>query len=349
MAVKTVMVDGREYPIAPLVPESHDHPSPAYPVAVTPEVARAWLAYNYRNRTQRESGKSNYSADMVEGNFAVNGATVTFSRPLRENEDPEVPAGKPCLMDGQHRLESCERGGAAFVTYVAYGISPDVRPTIDTGIKRSFGDALALRGEKNTLVLGSVIKRVHAWKNGDFHLTLKKGTATHAQMMEFFDEHPEVRRNAEIATRVRAEFELTTGHALRQSMIGLAHWLLMEVDDTLAPEFFARIGDGADMKTSHPVMHLRRRLVKDLTQKQQIYTRRELPTVADWQQLCYFIRTWNAYLVWLASSEDEREKLTTFALVGPLDSQKIPAIKTMKEVEKALGDQRLAAETALSA
>jgi hypothetical protein len=336
MTIVEITVNGRKYPIAPVDPELHDHPTPAYLLAVTPEVARAWLGYNWRNRSQREAGKRDYSADMADGNFAINGTTITFSRPLAEGEDPDVPAGKPVLMDGQHRLEACVQSKSPFVTYVAFGIDPAVRPTIDTGIKRQFSDVLQLRGESNTIVLASVVRKVHAWKGGDYHLTMKKVTATNTQMAEFFQEHPELRRSAQIASRVQGEFQLSTGQSIRQSVTGLAHWLFMAADETLAPEFFARVGDGADMKTQHPIMHLRRRVVKDQTVRKQIGTRREIAYVPDWQMLCYFIRTWNAYLRWEVSTDKERENFKTFAMLGGTDQKRIPLIRTLGQVEQML-------------
>lgn len=333
MSVKHITIEGQKYPVAPLHPESWEYPSPAYPVAVTPEVARSWLAYNYRNRNQRMSGKRDYGSDMAEGSFAINGTTVTFSRPLKEKEDPNVPAGKPCLMDGQHRLQSCVDSNAPFVVYVAYGISPEARQTIDTGIKRTFSDVLMFNDERHSNVLGAVTKRAHAWTHGDSHLTMKKVAATHTALWEFLQVHPELRRSAEVASRAQGEFHLSSGHSLRQSVVGLAHWLFTQACPEEAPTFFARLGDGAEMPLMHPVMALRRRLVKDLTVKQQPNggTRRELLYIPDWQQMCYYIRTWNVYLDWTVMSQQQRDEFTKFSMVGRLDSQQMPAIKTMED------------------
>jgi hypothetical protein len=348
VAVKSVTVEGREYPVAPMEPELHDYPSPAFPVAVTPEVARNWLRYNYRNRNQREGGKRDYSADMQERNFAINASTISFSRPMGASEDTDVPGGKPVLMDGQHRLEACVRSNTPFVTYVAYGIDPGVRKTIDTGIKRSFHDALSMRGEKNGVVLASVIKRVHAWKNGDRHLTMKKVASTHSSLMEFFEEHPEIRRSAEVAARTHNDFHNTMGHNLRQSVIGLAHYLFMQADEVMAPEYFARVGDGDSLSLDHPVAVLRRRFVKDMTVKMQANggTRREILRVPDWQQMCYFIRSWNAYLAWTELPEHRRVDLKNFQLVGSRDADVMPSAKSLAEVRKEL---KLAAEERESA
>lgn len=328
MNVYRVTVDGVDYDVAPMEPELHDSPSPAYPMAVTPEVAREWLKLNYRNRNLRKAGKRDYASDMEHGRFDINGTAVTFSRPLREGEDPDVPAGKPMLIDGQHRLESCVAANRPFVVYVAYGIKPEARRTVDTGIKRQLADVFAMDGETNAMVLAAVVKRAYFWNGGDKHLKMHEESFTHADAQVFLSEHPELRRSAEIASRAQGSFHLTTGQNLRQSVAGLAHWLFMKADETAAPEFFARLGDGAELSLDHPVSALRRRLVKDQTQKIQVMSRREHYFAPDWQMLCYYIRAWNIYLTGPGVDGNYPE----FALVGRSDQKTMPKILTASEV-----------------
>lgn len=337
MSIEKVTVDGQEYPIAPQEPESWNYPSPAYPLAITPLVARSWLRYNFRNRNQREAGKRDYSTDMKDGSFALNGATVTWTRPHEEGEDEQVPTGAVTLLDGQHRLESCIASGKPFVTYVAYGLNPRVRHTIDTGIKRTYSDVLHLRGVTHSTVLASVIKRAILWESGNKHLIAKNKSTTHSMLDDFFEAHPELHRSSQIASQVHSDFMHSTGHPLRQSVTGLAHWLFMAVDLTKAPEFFARVGDGAEMAKDDPIMLLRRRVVRDLTIAKQGRgeTRKTIQVVPDWQQLCYYIRAWNARLIWEGLPETEREAYS-YVLLGPLDSQRIPAIKTPQEAAEEL-------------
>jgi hypothetical protein len=332
MSIERVMVDGREYPFAPLKPETWDHPSPMGLLTITPQVAREWLRYNRINRNQRETGKGNYSTDMKEGNFRINGSSVTFTRPYLRGEDENVPEGEVVLLDGQHRLEGCVASGKPFVTYVGYGFDPEVRHTVDTGIKRTYADTLRLRGEKDTNVLSSVVKRAYYWHVGNQHLIGKNKSVTHSRLDEFFQQHKELRRSAEIARTAHTEFEKSNGHPLRQSVAGLAHWLFMDIDETRAPEFFARLGDGAEMRKEDPIMELRRRIVQDLTKPKQERgdTRKEVRYVPDWQQLCYYIRTWNARLIYEGLPESERATFT-FAMLGPNDNKKMPSIRTPDE------------------
>lgn len=319
MATRSIVLNGQEYPVAPRHPELHDHPSPSFPMAVTPEVAKTWLTYNYRNRNQRAKGLGNYGADMTAGNFALNGATISFSRPLGRDEDDDVPEGKPLLLDGQHRLQSCCDSGEPFVTYVVYGLDPEVRRTIDTGISRKFTDELTMRGEKNANVLAAVTARCYAWLDGDRHLTLKKGGMTTAALSDFLAEHPEMHRSTELAVMVHREF---IGAKIRQSVVGTAHWLFNQADPEQAPWFFARLGDGAEMPKMHPVMKLRDRILRE-RQDQEARGRRAEYT-RDWKLLCYMIRAWNAYL-----TDTSGEGLS---LLGRTDADVMPSIKTAEDI-----------------
>lgn len=319
MAVQSVKLNGQEYPVAPLHPELHNHPSPAHLLAVTPEVAKAWLAYNYRNRNQRTKGLGNYKADMAAGNFAINGATITFSRPLGYNEDQDVPEGKPLLMDGQHRLQSCIDSGEPFVTYVCYGLDPEVRPTIDTGMSRKFNDHLMLRGEKNANILSAVTARCYAWHIGDRHLSLKREGMTIPAMLDFLTEHPELHRSTSVALHVYNEF---TGSKIRRGVVGVAHWLFMQADPDQAPWFFARLGDGAEMPKHHPIMALRNKIMKDKMEQEMLG--RRATRIHDWQILCYMIRSWNATL--------EDRTSNDFTMLGRTDADVIPTIKTADDI-----------------
>ena len=344
MSIARVMVDGQEYPIAPMEPQKCDHPGPSYPVTVTPEVARHWLRYNYVNRPVREDKVKDYGADMSRRDFGINGAAIGFSRPYRALEHEDVPEGQVAIMDGQHRLLACAAGTTPIVTYVTYGLNPDLWHTIDTNIKRKLSDALRKDGEVSIITLASVIMRCHAWESGNQRLDLRRNTKTHSQLLDFFHVHPEIRRSTQISGRTAVAFKDSTGQSMRKSVPGLAHWLFMQVDEATTPEFFARLGDGAMMPSHDPLMTLRRRLVKDLTVRKQVDgdSRRRLPRVEDWEYLCYFIRTWNARLHWLLLPE-EKQQTFTFAPLSHRDNGRIPEIKTPQQVLDEMS-KRLARE-----
>lgn len=303
MSVKSVSIDGQKYPLAPLEPPKHDFPHTGI-YAFTRREANSWLRYNYKNRSQRKSGSDGYAQDIINGDYDLNGDTIKVSRPLQPGEDPDIPEGHVLLIDGQHRLQAVVKSNTVFVTCIVSGLAPEVRRTVDSGIKRQFYDVLKMNGEIHASVLSSVIRRARAWELGDRKLYLKEGM-TKPQGDKYLAQHPELRRSVEIASRVGSE-----NPNVRKSVVALAHWLFMQADETKAPEFFARVGDRAEMPKEHPIMLLCRRLESDRSS-----AKRE-DRVPDWKQMCYYIRTWNAYL--LGRSD--------FTLFSSGDEKKIPDI-----------------------
>lgn len=328
--------EGISYPLAPLEPLKANHPTDGLTYTITPDIARYWLRYNFdtTNRNARESGKKNYARDMEHGDWMLNGSMISFTRPYGEGEDANVPAGSITVLDGQHRLKACVASGKPFVSYVAFGFHPRVRPTVDTGIKRTFSDTLKLRGEKDTNNLASITTRCYAWMHDDKHMQLRsKGGLTHEALLDFLGEHPEIRRSVEIAANARHDFKETAQVDLRPSTAGTAHWLILLHDPQGVAEFFARVGDGDRLAVSDPISELRRRFVRDVTVKKQVdgMSRKELLSVPDWHHLCYYIRTYNARRVWELLPENLQDDFS-FALVGPKDALEMPSLMTAEQV-----------------
>ena len=65
--------------------------------------------------------------------FQVNGDTIRI-------------ATDGSLLDGQHRLLACVETDMPFTSIVVRGLPSEVRATIDSGSKRTYGDRLSMRG-----------------------------------------------------------------------------------------------------------------------------------------------------------------------------------------------------------
>jgi hypothetical protein len=64
---------------------------------------------------------------------------------------------------GEHRLESIIESGILQLFVVVSGVNPDVYDTYDTyGKKRSTGDHLYVRGEKNPKILADALNSARA-------------------------------------------------------------------------------------------------------------------------------------------------------------------------------------------
>lgn len=236
-------------------------------VTLTPADAKKILdCSNTHNRVMRPKAVAEYARDMASGRWAQNGEAIKFDR-------------NGVLLDGQHRLAAIVASGVPVAMLVVTGLAPETQETMDSGRKRSTGDALGLRGEHNATVLASVARRVWMWEHGN-HRFSGGTTPTTAECTALLNERPELRRSAEIAVRVHYTFRY-----LPQSITGAAHHIFSRISQEDAVWFFARLGDGAELPVGHPVLTLRTRIMTDRAAGKH---------VADGRLMAYLVRTWNA-------------------------------------------------------
>lgn len=233
---------------------------------VTPAMATLWLQSNTHNRHIRERAVFDYARDMAAGKWQQNGEAIKF-------------AIDGTLLDGQHRLKAVIAAGVPVAMLVVTNLDPATQETMDAGRKRSTADALSLRGEANSAVLASLIKRVWLWEAGDYKFAGNMSPTT-AEIAELLEQRPEFRRSAEIAVRVHQSFRY-----LPQSIVGTAHYLFSRIELGEAAWFFQRLGDGAELASGHPILTLRTRVMTEAADRRQA-----LPD----RQMAYLVRAWNA-------------------------------------------------------
>lgn len=234
-------------------------------VDVTPELAEKWLKQNSRNRTIRDRAVLAYARDMEAGRWAENGEAIKF-------------AADGALLDGQHRLTALALAGVTVRMLVITGLANSTQETMDAGSRRSTSDALGLRGEANATILASVARRVWMWDQGDYRFN--SAAPTTAECVSVLEERPDLRRSAEIASRVRQAFS-----PLPPSVVGTAHHLFTRLAPNDAVWFFQRLGDGAELPAGHPILTLRTRAMSEAAD------RRQTPA---YRHMAYIIRAWNA-------------------------------------------------------
>lgn len=255
---------------------------PVYTIVdITPDLARKWLNQNTHNRNFRERVGKAYAADMRAGNWREDGQSIRFAEGdivLLDNP----PIVGDALLDGQHRLWAIANSGVTTRMLVVSNLPDDTQDTMDTGAKRSLGDVLKLRGEDYYVTLASALFRVHMWKQGyrKNHKSAGDARPTHRQLLQVLDEHPELRRSAEIASRLRNSFRLSG------STGALCHWLFVRIDESDCAFFFARLSDGAGLMADDPIYALRRaveNLAADKGRPSEEY------------MTALVIKSWNAY------------------------------------------------------
>jgi hypothetical protein len=233
---------------------------------IAPEVAKQLLQRNTRNRPLRDLAVDSYVRDITNGTWPVNGEAIKLAR-------------DGTVLDGQHRLKAIVIADSAVQSFIVVGLDPSAQETMDSGRKRTIGDAFALRGESNALVLAAIARRVWAWQHGDRRFNARY-LATTAECTRLVAEHPELKRSAEIATRVRSSFP-----HIPQSILGVAHFLFNALDADENTWFFQRLADGATLPLGHPILALRARVTSE---------RVEGAGLPEGKHMAYLVRTWNA-------------------------------------------------------
>ncbi|MEU6342173.1 hypothetical protein ABZ883_14670 [Streptomyces sp. NPDC046977] len=265
----------------PTVPGQNPN-GPVYNIVdITPDLARKWLAQNTHNRNLRERVVNGYAADMRNGNWVEDGQSIKFAQGDTVLLDNPLIFGGP-LLDGQHRLSAIVTANVAVRMLIVSNLDDSTQETMDTGAKRSLADVLKLRGEERYVPLAAVLLRAYLWEVQGQRRSMKGDRArpTHRQLLQFLADHAELRRAAEIGSRVRGAVSISASTA------GLCHWLFNQIDKSDCAFFFARLTDGAGLDTDDPIYALRR--VADNFAKDK-------GRISDEHMTALVIKGWNAY------------------------------------------------------
>lgn len=242
---------------------------------VTPEKAERWLEDNVHNRRLGAMRTTNTAEDMAEGRWQQTGDTIKF----------DVYGH---LLDGQHRLKSLAASGTTQTLVVVRGLQPTSQEVMDSGARRTAGDALTLRhlgGYQHGKNMAAIVRRVIEWEAGrrTRNQRVGKNVVTTAAVIAFVDANEE--RCNEVVDQAMSMSQVPISVAVR----GLLLWVLADVDRAQALEFFTGLNDGAGLEKGNPILTLRNRL---LDARLNIPTKGRLTetTVLDMS-----IRAWNAW------------------------------------------------------
>jgi hypothetical protein len=258
-------------------------------IPVTPAEAEYVLrAHHAGNRNIRPKRANGYARDILKG-WAINGETIKFD-------------DQGNMFDGQHRFTALSTLGHVpdlrVVFLVVAGLRPIARDTVDHGITRTHSDVLKFNGRKNPALLAAVVRKAMQYNDGDVRL---HGSVVYTgpEMTEFLESHPELERSVEVAARVHGGMP-----CIPQSVVGVAHWAFMRVDDQTAPWFFERLRDGADLRDGDPILTLRKTLIAEKDHSRRAYQSR---------YFAYLIRSFNA-----VRKGEQLYKLTAFGRSGDM-------------------------------
>lgn len=240
-------------------------------ITVTPDLAAHWLGSNLHNRNKKDPAIARYATDMKNGDWMFDGTPIRFDR-------------NGVLLDGQNRLHALIEANVVLDFVVIRNLDPASQETMDTGVPRSLGDALALRGYPNSAHLGGILRKIVAWQDGHRRSVCKTGAGavTVKAALHLVEQHPEV---VTLTNRARRVYE---GSGLPQSIAGMLIWVTEQIDADDADNFFGRLADGQGLIEGDPILTLRNWLQRNMNRGLR-------DTVEATVVLAVTIKAWNAY------------------------------------------------------
>jgi len=233
---------------------------------ITPKMCEKWLEKNINNRPLNQRHINILTRTMVKGDWDLNGESLKFD--IENN-----------ILDGQHRMWACIEANMPFKTLVVYNLPRESFDSIDTGRVRQAHDVLAMKGEKDVLLLNGILKHIGRYHAG---LMLSTGKITNKEVEELLELHPKARdaahRYGRAAYRVRW---------CAPSILGTCWFLAAEKHKADAEIFFNGLVFGADLDAKSPILSLRNKFIDVHANKGQYLT---TPAKIE-----IIIMAWNAF------------------------------------------------------
>lgn len=214
---------------------------------ITPERASRDLERNTHNRPLNPRHVNKLSEEMSGGNWRLNGEPIIYAQDGR-------------VLDGQHRLAACVKSGIPFQTTVVYGVSEDVFPTIDVGLRRTGSHTLALLGEKHPARLAAALRYVERYKDGE---PGSKKRPSNAELQALLSEHPDIRVSLDYCMEHFTKL-------VPVSLLAALHYLFALKDRIAANTFVYRLVTGLGIDENSPIYLLRERLVQNAASKGRV-------------------------------------------------------------------------------
>lgn len=238
-----------------------------YTMTIGPDEARELLANGAPNRPIKHHHVARLAADMRNGDWGQHG------NPIVRDQDGRV-------IDGQHRLLAVIESGATIDFFFVDGIDASMQDSMDTGARRSLGDQLAMRGEKNTNALASAITLAMVWElNGKL---VNFANFSHASALRFFNENLGLRDSTNFTVQLAKKIKYPAGLA------GAIHYRMAQLSPEDADHFWLLLGNGRVTENSEVIANLRNKF--------QTSSKSDKSAMKRVYRAAVTIRTWNAWV-----------------------------------------------------
>ena len=160
---------------------------------ITPKKAAELLEANTANRPLSKPVLKSFAEAMKRGDWRVTHQGIAVDT-------------NGVLVDGQHRLAAVIEADMPVEMTVFTDVPPDTFDVLDTGKRRNAADALAIKGERSTHQLASMLRTVWLYENApDSSWSGRTAALTNHQILESLEDHPNVREFVNIGERIAHE------------------------------------------------------------------------------------------------------------------------------------------------
>src|SRR6266576_4022844 len=219
-------------------------------VTIEPVAATALLNANTKNRTLSEARVAAHVHTLTSGRFVLTNDAITIDT-------------DGLIVNGAHRLTACERTGIPITVLFLQGVPGSTRDVVDTGMKRTFSQALGIRGDANVTNLGAVTVLHYLYVTGQLTPSgpVGRGPArealSHDLLMDHLATHPELRYAVKDAST--ANWFLPN---VKRSSVGTFRAITHALDPYEAGAFYDSLKSGEDLHPGMPVLTLRNFLMR---------------------------------------------------------------------------------------
>ena len=237
---------------------------------VTPAIAQKFLLKNNNNRPFKVERIDEYAEQMRKGLWVINNDDICLD-------------WDGFLNNGQHRMAAVVKSGKTVKMSFKFGVDPMVFDTMDSGKKRTSGDAFSIAGIKNGDAKSAIVKFYLQFKQEKFFIYIDgKHRLQHNDILAYGMANK--KRMEEVYSATKSIFKGFRAIPIRY--LGAFYWKFSDINQESANDFFEKYRTGLGITENHPVYVLRRKLMEDAT---------SLKKVPFGNKIQWFVEMWNAY------------------------------------------------------
>lgn len=217
---------------------------------ITPQSAKHYLTKaNPNNRNISQAVVVNYSREMKNGNWLLNGEPITFD-------------SEGVLQNGHHRLAAIAQSGVTITCLVVRGTDPDSFYTYDSGKVRSHGDVLKMHGIDNGAQIAAICQTVLIYNN---QISVNRGEGgswntwvrpTKAEVIEFYERNTDLLEDVYRMCRKGGSERIKIAISDVSAVMFIAAKSGAAMGDVV--RFIDQIGTGTNLRLRSPAYQIRK-------------------------------------------------------------------------------------------